>query len=316
MLDYLGERRRLSEFARKFSLSSSECRALMRRLVNVHLVTHDRPQATDPWEAWPEAAWLHFMSRDTAFPVDVGKSERAFLARERVVKGPRPTTRRSGPNTGLVLALETSVGTQLRRRRTWREFGNEKVTASQLSTLLHLTFAVQHWARSSGGQRVALKTSPSGGASHPVEAYVAVRRTSGVKDGLYHYDAARRRLTRVGSHRGQATLKRYLPSQPWFWRAPVVVLLVAVYERTVYRYPSPRSYRNIFLEAGHLAQSFCLLATELGLAPFSTHALVDSDVDRDLGLNGIDEGVVYAVGCGPRPKHGWRPGIPIEREPR
>ncbi len=157
---------------------------------------------------------------------------------------------------------------------------------------------------------MALKTSPSGGAAHPIEAYVAIRRTAALKSGLYHFDSAGHHLVLLTAGLDRANMKRYMPSQPWFWNAPVVVFMVATFARTSWRYPAPRAYRNILLEAGHLAQTFCLLATELGLAPFCTHALVDSAVDRDLGVDGIGEGVVYCVGCGSIPAGGWTAEIP------
>ena len=55
----------------------------------------------------------------------------------------------------------------------------------------------------------------------------------------------------------------------------------------------------MLLEAGHFCQTFCLVATWLGLAPFCTAALVDEQVEKDLGLNGATETVLYAAGVGP-----------------
>jgi SagB-type dehydrogenase family enzyme len=57
-----------------------------------------------------------------------------------------------------------------------------------LSTLLWLTCGVQYWVKPPGSiGRVALKTSPSAAARHPLEAYVAVLRVRGLPRGLYHY---------------------------------------------------------------------------------------------------------------------------------
>jgi hypothetical protein len=59
----------------------------------------------------------------------------------------------------------------------------------------------------------------------------------------------------------------------------------------------------VLLDAGHLCQTFCLLATWLDLAPFCTMALADSAIERALGIDGISESVLYAAGVGTR-----RPG--------
>ena len=44
------------------------------------------------------------------------------------------------------------------------------------------------------------------------------------------------------------------------------------------------------------------LATWLGLAPFETMALADSRIERDLGIDGVSESVLYAAGVGTRPR--------------
>jgi nitroreductase len=60
----------------------------------------------------------------------------------------------------------------------------------------------------------------------------------------------------------------------------------------------------VLLDAGHICQTFCLVATSLRLAPFCTMALADSRIERDLGIDGVSEVVVYAAGVGMRPDGG------------
>ena len=63
-------------------------------------------------------------------------------------------------------------------------------------------------------------------------------------------------------------------------------------------YSYARAYRAVLIEAGHLCQTFFLVATWLGLAPFCSMALADSPIEKDLGLDGICESVLYAAGVG------------------
>jgi nitroreductase len=56
----------------------------------------------------------------------------------------------------------------------------------------------------------------------------------------------------------------------------------------------------MLIDAGHLCQTFCLAATWLGLAPFCTMALADSEIESDLQIDGVSEAVVYAAGVGAR----------------
>jgi SagB-type dehydrogenase family enzyme len=93
----------------------------------------------------------------------------------------------------------------------------------------------------------------------------------------------------------------YVMGQRWFSEASAFVLMTAVFTRTQWKYRYPRAYRVVLAETGHLCQTFCLVATWLGLAPFCTMAMADSKIDRDLGIDGATEGVVYVAGVGKRP---------------
>jgi SagB-type dehydrogenase family enzyme len=87
-----------------------------------------------------------------------------------------------------------------------------------------------------------------------------------------------------------------------------MVFFTSVFARILWRYPYARAYRAALIEAGHVCQSFLLMATSLGLAPFSVMALADSVIEDDLGIDGIQESVLYAAGIG-RPPRGvaWAP---------
>jgi SagB-type dehydrogenase family enzyme len=153
---------------------------------------------------------------------------------------------------------------------------------------------------------MALKTSPSGGARHPIEAYLLALRIQGLERGLYHYDAASHRLELLREGASARAVVQYLNGQKWCGNAAAVVLMTAVFARTQWKYPAPRAYRVVLIDAGHICQTFCLVATWLGLAPFCTMALADSRIEKDLKLDGITESVLYVAGVGSRPAAGVR----------
>jgi hypothetical protein len=66
----------------------------------------------------------------------------------------------------------------------------------------------------------------------------------------------------------------------------------------MWKYNYARAYRVVLLDAGHLCQTFCLVATWLGLAPFCTAALKDTLIEEDLGIDGISESALYVAGVG------------------
>jgi len=263
-----------------------------------------RDRAMEAWSAWnPAAGFFHFSTKDVRF-----RGDRAFTARrlQRKFKAdpPPPAVKRYPRARALALpavATENAFAKVLLERRTWREFSRRPVTLGDLSTLLGLTWRIQWWRRLPGIGRQARKTSPSGGSLHPIELYVLVRNVEGVKPGLYHYAADRHRLELLRAGATRAQIVRYLPTQTFYGTAAAVMLMTAVFARTRWKYEFPRAYRVILAEAGHLCQTFCLTATWLGLAPFCTMALADSKIEKDLGIDGITESVIYAAGVGVRP---------------
>jgi len=279
-------------------------------------------RSSSSWGSWhPLASGFHFGTKDVAWAD--GEQSEAIAASDaaRAAIDPPPPAFKPVRGRGVPLPSPTPNNrfTQvLLERRTWRGFGTIPVPLSKLGTLLGLTFGVQMEARTAAGVHVVFKTSPSGGARHPIEAYVLALRVSGLPRGLYHFGADTRRLHLVRRGATSAQLVEYLSGQWWFADAAALVLMTAVLPRVRWRYPHPRAYRSVLLGAGHLCQTFCLVATSLKLAPFCTQALADSRIERDLGIDGVDEVVVYAAGIGSRPPGGrwvqWprhRPGQPF-----
>jgi len=74
--------------------------------------------------------------------------------------------------------------------------------------------------------------------------------------------------------------------------------MTAVVARTAWKYRIPRAYRAFLLDAGHLSQSFLLVSTAMGLGACCVGTVNDLELERELGLDGITETVVFAVGVG------------------
>jgi SagB-type dehydrogenase family enzyme len=264
-----------------------------------------RAKAMREWSAWnPAAGYFHFSTKDTAFAKDQAEAFEHWLRRRNGGAIPRPAKSYPGAQRSKLPSLPASgeFPEVLRQRRTWRKYGEAAVPIESLSKLLKLTFGIQGWVEVPNLGRAAMKTSPSGGDLHPTEAYVMVRRVSGLRAGIYHYHAARHELQWLRSGVSRGTLERNLGGQWWFARAAFLVAMTTVSGRTRWKYDYARAYRALLLEAGHLAQTFCLTATWLGLAPFTTIALKDTKWEEWLGIDGVKESVLYVVGAGTRPE--------------
>lgn len=306
ILDFFGSPHSLRELIRDFTeyRPASLLRSI-ERLIRCRLlepVGSGRAHSAQllRWGQWnPAAGFFHLSTKDFAFEAS---SQESFANLRRLARAaPKPAAVKSYPHSVRFPLKPPGSSSEFCRtllaRRTWRKFSQRPVEIGALSTLLGLTFGVQGWVKVPRVGRMAVRTSPSGGCLHPIEAYVLARRVQGIPASGYHYNGEEHCLERLPGHK-TANFSAYLNEQPWFSRAAFLVFLTAVFGRTQWKYDYPRAYRAILLEAGHLCQTFCLTATSLGLAPFCTIAFRDSKIESDLGLDGISESAIYALGAG------------------
>jgi SagB-type dehydrogenase family enzyme len=280
----------------------------VRRLVRHGLlVKKDTPEAAldeelqRSWSAWlPHAGFFHFGTKDVPYesrPEQLLKMEMALLA------DPQPSFFKSYPkNVRIDLRRPTpepGLPEILLERRTRREFSRKEIPFDAFSKLLFYTWGVTGFLESAVFGPLPLKTSPSSGARHPIETYVLSARIEGVKPGLYHYNSRFHFLERIRALKDSMTrAERYCAGQQWAGRAAALFIMTAVFPRSMWKYPTPRAYRTVLLDAGHLCQTFCLVATWLKLAPVSTMALRDSAIEQELQIDGVTESVLYIAGAG------------------
>ena len=155
--------------------------------------------ALDSWN--PAAGFFHTATKDVQFWSPPEAARQSRLQADRVAMPPATKRYRGAAQVSLPPATTGEFADVLLARRTWRRFSRTKdVTVQELATLLALSVGVQQWVDAKP-RRLPLKTSPSGGARHPIECYVLVRKVPGLRAGLYHYDAARHQLERLRGRR-------------------------------------------------------------------------------------------------------------------
>lgn len=257
------------------------------------------------WAPWlPECAF-HFMTRDTPYvPGDWPIEEK--LKTLPATRAPPQFKKIPGGHAVRLPRHETTGDAffeTLHARRTHRRFARGKVALDDVSKLLQTTWGVQGYLETDVFGKLPYKTSPSGGARHPGEVYLAALRVEGLESGIYHYHARDHRLAKLPAKVKPGLVSAYCADQPYFADAAALFIMTAVFARTMWKYGRARAYRVVLLETGHLCQTFCLTATRLALAPFSTAALRDSLIEKDLGLDGISESVLYVAGVGLVARH-------------
>ena len=130
----------------------------------------------------------------------------------------------------------------------------------------------------------------AGGSVSSTELYPVVRDVDGLKPGVYHYDVQGHELALVGDFVGDADLIAACGDQAWVAGAGLVVF----YTSLVWRHDSPRAYRVLQLDAGHVNQTLSLAGAALGLRTAFTAAIRDELVEE---LIGCDPATELAIGC-------------------
>ncbi len=200
------------------------------------------------------------------------------------------------------------LDTLMARRATCRNFDTRRSLApADLSVMLHRSFGVHASEELAPGAVALKKNHPSGGALHPLEAYLIVQRVDGLQPGLYHYHAethALDLLREMSADAAHAFSLLAVAAQDYFADAPVMLVIAARFARSFWKYRGhPKIYRAILLEIGHVSQNLYLAATEHGLGAYVTAAINEVEIEQAFALDPLLEGPLAICGFGTRSAH-------------
>jgi SagB-type dehydrogenase family enzyme len=183
-------------------------------------------------------------------------------------------------------------------RRTSRTFSDQPLSSEQLSLLLYYTWGATVVQHNRMGDYFLKKTSPAGGSLQGTEVYAVLMNVQGFERGLYHYSVRRHGLELLSLEDPRAWISEACGGQAWIKDAAAVFVSTARVERMAWKYEFSRALRVALMDAGHLSQTFSLLATALGLGSFTTAALRDEMFENRLGLDYLEEPVFLVNGVG------------------
>lgn len=284
------------------------------RLIACGLLVSDAPHHALHAEAdgalraahwWPLAALFHRHSRWSGVDSAGAMERHQLVTAQDLVRQLGPPPPEAPPRQPRAVPLprtDDALDALLMQRTTCRNFdAGRPLPLDKLAALLSHALMARSQVQPEPGVRFLKKNVPSAGGLHPVEAYVLVQSVEGLASGLYHYHAVSHELAPVGSPSYEASgfAQRLLSGQHWFADAHVLVILVCRFERTFWKYREhAKAYRAVTLDAGHISQALCTVATALGLGAFVTAAVNDLDAEAALSLDPMQHGVLAVCGCG------------------
>ena len=185
----------------------------------------------------------------------------------------------------------------IEKRRSLRHYTEESLSLEELSYLLWLTQGVK---KVDEKRHVVWRTVPSAGCRHPFETYLSINRVAGLQPGLYRYASVEHKLVGLEiNEEFNDRLTEACINQRQVKTSAVTFIWAAVPYRTIWRY-SERSYRYLYLDAGHVCQNLHLAAESINCGICAIGAYDDDAADELLGFNPPEMFVIYLASLGRR----------------
>jgi len=192
-------------------------------------------------------------------------------------------------------APQVDFQTCLNNRRSRRRFSDSSVTAEELSYLLWATQGVQ---RATDDGYATFRPVPSAGARHPFETHLAVNNVDTLTAGLYRYLPLSHQLVRTSEASDLPDrLTAAALGQGFVGHCAACFLWSCVPYRGEWRYRH-HAHKVALLDAGHIGQNLSLACEAMSLGTCMIGAYDQQAIDALLGLDGVDEFVVYLAPVG------------------
>jgi SagB-type dehydrogenase family enzyme len=183
----------------------------------------------------------------------------------------------------------------IEERRSLRRYSQDSLSLEELSYLLWLTQGVKSIDEK---RHVTWRTVPSAGCRHPFETYLSINRVKTLAPGLYRFAALEHKLVPLRlDERFNEELTEACLGQRQVATSAVTFIWAAVPYRTVWRH-SERSYRYLYLDAGHVCQNLHLAAESINCGICAIGAYDDDTVDAVVGLVPPEMFAIYLASLG------------------
>jgi len=268
-------------------------------------------EARNQWRryGWDAAAVYHFFTRDFPF-LDYSRSE-AYTADQRLMRQYKgsweePSRFKEYPNSPLIqlgVCGDSLKGVSLHRLQDalLAKPPASPIDRGRLGTLLFYTLGKTGGIRYPIVEPLLRRTSPSGGARHPTEGYLAVLEPiNDIPAGLYHYSVKQQGLEQLaeGSFSKEIFPALNTISERGELKPRAIVFYTSVVERNMWRYREPRTYRVIHMDLGHLTWTSYLVALGLGISTFAHHGMDEATIEGLFGLDAARESVYWYMALG------------------
>ena len=201
------------------------------------------------------------------------------------------------PVTPLPRDVEPPDAQALAAVSAFQAIGNRSLDLGRLAQILFYCAGLTKKKIYPGGEEHYFRAAACTGALYEVEIYVVSSDLSGLAAGVYHFspvDFALRRL-REGDFRGE--LARAAAGEEAVSRAPVTLILTAIYWRNAWKYGA-RAYRHFYWNSGTILANLLATTASASIPARVVSGFIDARVDRLLGIDAEREASLCLVPLG------------------
>ncbi|MEN3042945.1 MAG: SagB/ThcOx family dehydrogenase [Fervidobacterium sp.] len=186
-----------------------------------------------------------------------------------------------------------NVSEAIEHRVSHRKYLDIPLSMEELSFLLWATQGVRGKT-----EKVTFRTVPSAGSRHPFETYVYARNVESLDEAVYRYLPLEHKLLlhKKGTKLSEQIIKATL-DQNFVGESAAVFIWTAIPYRTEWRY-GPAAHKAILLDAGHVCQNLYIACESIDAGTCAIAAYSQKLMDEFVGVDGIDEFVVYLAPVG------------------
>lgn len=177
---------------------------------------------------------------------------------------------------------KTSVEAAIVAKKSIRSFKGTPLSLKQVSQLL---WAANGQIPADAITGATSRVIPSAGGLYALEVFLVsgAGTVKGLTEGVYRYQYHNNSLTLTVAGDKRNLLAHAALGQTWLARAPALIVIAAVFERSTVKY-GQRGVNYVFMEAGSSDQNIYLQSVALGLNTGTVGAFNDPQVSAVLGL--------------------------------
>jgi len=182
-----------------------------------------------------------------------------------------------------------SIEEVLEQRRSIRTYTEEALTLAEISQILWSAYGVNKPIPEAPYLRGGLKTTPSAGATYPLEIYLVSGNVTDLEPGVYKYKPEDHSLITILNQDIREDLYMSSLQQPWVLEAPASIVYSAIFSRTTDIYGSRGRDRYVCMDLGHSAENVYLQAGALNMGTVAIGAFSDLNVKLLINMTQVEE---------------------------